>query len=270
MRHIILSSVLLSLPLAVVAQDEQQTTQSQDQQAQDQQVQDQQPQTQPVSATQQSSREQEQSRTVAAGESDAKPEAERAQFTSNVENREPVDEVSEFQAGDETLYFFTEIKNGAGQTITHRWTRDGEVVAEVPLEVGSDSWRTWSSKELMPDWEGDWTVEVVDASGNTIAEESITIDAASAEAQNVGYSPDEQDQESQEASTGAAQGDDQGAQTMQTGASSQGGMQSTTAEQIDYAPEENMQSTSAEQIDYTTEDQSSEDASEDSMQQGRR
>lgn len=195
MRHIIFISVLLGLPFAAAAQDEAQGTQTQSGQDQQQTQDEAATQAQPASTTEDSFGEQ--SQTVSAESGEGEAEAERAQFTSNVQDREPVDEVSEYEVSGEPLYFFTEIKNGAGQTITHRWLRDGEVEAEVPLEVGSDSWRTWSSKELSPELEGEWTVEVVDAQGNTITEESITVESSGAQTENVGYSPEEQDQTGQ-------------------------------------------------------------------------
>lgn len=154
-----------------------------------------------VSADQQGQQQNQQQR-----EQGGEPEVARAQFASDVQNREPVDEVSDsFSAGQDPLYFFTEINNGDGETITHVWKHDGEVMAEVPLQVGgSDSWRTWSSKELMPDWDGEWTVEVVDSQGNTLEEQSVHVEGGSqTRVQNVGLEQqsdtDQQDQQRQEA-----------------------------------------------------------------------
>lgn len=137
----------------------------------------------------------------------------RAQFTSEVRNREPVDEVSNFEAQSDPLYFFTEVKNAEGQTITHRWLHNGEVMAEVPLDVGSDSWRTWSSKELMPSWEGEWTVEVVDANGNVLEQQRVSVEAP-AQTRDASYSPEQQSQQQS--------GQQSGQQSMQqTGTSQQ-------------------------------------------------
>ena len=148
------------------------------------------------------------------------PELERAQFTRDVQDKEPVDEISDsFQASNDPLYFFTEVKNASGETITHRWKHDGEVKAEVPLEVGSDSWRTWSSKELMPEWEGEWTVEVVDSQGNVIDEQSVQVETS--QQQNVSYSPDQQQsgssQQGQESSQQSGQEGQVERASMETG-----------------------------------------------------
>lgn len=97
----------------------------------------------------------------------------RSAFTSAVENREPVDKVGQLTNDKEKIYFFTEIKGMAGHTVTHRWEHAGDVKAEVSFKVGSDRWRVWSSKNLQPQWVGEWIVTVVDDTGKTLAEESM-------------------------------------------------------------------------------------------------
>lgn len=257
MRHILLT-LLLGLPFAVIAQEEEPTSQ----QAQGQQAQQTDEQQQAGEQAQQAQDQSGQgaeleentfgnrSRTVSA-ESGGEIEAARAQFTSDVQEREPVDEVSDFNAGDQTLYFFTEIENAAGETVTHRWLKDGEVMAEVPLQVGSDSWRTWSSKELLPEWEGEWTVEVVDAQGNTIAEESVTVESSGAATQNVSHSPDEEAQTTPASTQGQQQQQGQATQTdTQSGDDGEGMQSDTLPEEIDYSPEEEQ----AEDAEEDTED----------------
>lgn len=90
---------------------------------------------------------------------------ERALFTSAVVDREPVDAVVVLDGGQQQVLFFTELKQLAGRTVTHRWEYAGEVVAEVPFEVGGPRWRVHSRKTLRPDQAGRWSVVVVDESG---------------------------------------------------------------------------------------------------------
>lgn len=98
----------------------------------------------------------------------------RAQFTSAIDSREPVDELEGAAAADlSRLYFFTELRDLEGQTVTHRWTYDGDTMAEVSFTPEGARWRVWSSKELLPQWTGTWTVEVVDAAGNVLSAKSI-------------------------------------------------------------------------------------------------
>ena len=92
-------------------------------------------------------------------------EIDRAQFTTAVENHEPVDEITELGTDHDRVLFFMEARNMENHTLTHRYSYEGEVEAEVELAIGGPRWRTWSSKRLTPDWEGEWTVEVVDEEG---------------------------------------------------------------------------------------------------------
>ena len=92
----------------------------------------------------------------------------RAALTSAVDDREPVDSVSTLSNDNTTLFYFTEVRDMAGQTITHRWEHNGEVMAEVEFQIGGPRWRIYSSKTLMPTWLGDWKVSAIDAAGNPL------------------------------------------------------------------------------------------------------
>ena len=99
------------------------------------------------------------------------PAVMHAQFTTGVSDRAPVDDVSSLDNSHDQIFFFSVLKDAAGQTITHRWEFNGKTMAEVKLQPKADHWRTWSSKRLMPEQTGTWTVEVLDDSGK----ESIPI-----------------------------------------------------------------------------------------------
>ena len=103
-----------------------------------------------------------------------------AQFTSGVENREPIDQVTFVENSAERIFFFTDLRGLAGQTVKHRWIYNGETKAEVNFDVRGPRWRVWSSKDLMPDWIGDWTVEIVTAEGEVLAAETFTYSAPDA------------------------------------------------------------------------------------------
>lgn len=92
---------------------------------------------------------------------DATPAVARAQFTSAVVEREPVDALESTSAADGRVRFFTELSGLAGREVVHRWEYGGRVMAEVTIEVGADRWRAWSSKRLLPAWTGVWQVSVV-------------------------------------------------------------------------------------------------------------
>jgi len=47
------------------------------------------------------------------------------------------------------------------ETIYHVWYYGRKEIAKVGLSVSPPQWRTWSSKIILPDWKGDWKVEIV-------------------------------------------------------------------------------------------------------------
>lgn len=97
----------------------------------------------------------------------------RAQFAAAIEEREPVGSLDSLSNATEQVYFFTEIVGLQGQTITHRWTHDGEVRAEVPISIGGPRWRAHSSKKFLRAWTGEWKVDVVDHEGNLIGSKRL-------------------------------------------------------------------------------------------------
>lgn len=95
--------------------------------------------------------------------------APEAVVCTAVEERAPVGAADRFDAQVEQLWCFTRITGAAGSTVTHAWIHEGTTRARVQLEVGSDDWRTWSSKRIAPGWTGQWEVKVLGAQGEVLA-----------------------------------------------------------------------------------------------------
>ena len=106
----------------------------------------------------------------------------RLSFTTAVVAREPQDDIDQLTNDRSQIFFFTELHNMEGETVTHRWEFNGKVMAEVDFEVGSPRWRTYSSKNLQPIWIGDWTVTVVDSEEHVLATEVLTYTKAQLDA----------------------------------------------------------------------------------------
>lgn len=104
---------------------------------------------------------------------------DRAVLTSAVENREPVDNLdSTVMVGAEPVEvtFFTQVLNQADAKVSHLWFRENQLMAEVPLSIGSPNWRTYSTKTILPDWLGRWRVLVVDGDQNIILEYEFNVE----------------------------------------------------------------------------------------------
>ncbi|AJQ95182.1 DUF2914 domain-containing protein [Gynuella sunshinyii] len=93
----------------------------------------------------------------------------RASVTSGIVDREPVDELNVVPLETDKLYFFTELMQFQGEQIRHIWKYKDEVMATVTFDVKGPRWRVYSSKNMLPEWVGDWTVEVLDQNDNLIS-----------------------------------------------------------------------------------------------------
>ena len=98
-------------------------------------------------------------------------------IATGVANREPVEAGTVFTTDIERLYCHSRTGSIAPATITHVWYRDGERVAEIPLQVGAaSSWRTWSSKAMFPAVPASWRVEIVAEDGTLLAQTDFKVE----------------------------------------------------------------------------------------------
>jgi hypothetical protein len=92
-------------------------------------------------------------------------QVKRFLLTDSVRNREPVGSLSEVvpnraESGVMAVYAFSEVVGMAGKTLHYRWIYNGKIRAEVRVGVGSDRWRSHSSKIVTANMRGPWRVEL--------------------------------------------------------------------------------------------------------------
>jgi hypothetical protein len=103
-------------------------------------------------------------------------EIEKIAICTSVENKQPVGTDSVFAADVGKLYCFTKIKSQPDTTeISHVWFFEDKEMTKVDLAVKAKTWRTWSAKTILPEWKGDWRVEVRDSEGNAITSISFKL-----------------------------------------------------------------------------------------------
>lgn len=100
---------------------------------------------------------------------------EDAGIGTSVEDRMLVGQAEEFPVSVGKVYCFTRITGAGGTQVKHVWSLNGNEVAEIPFSIGSDSWRTWSSKRIAPGMEGSWTVKVLAEDGSVLKEMAFTV-----------------------------------------------------------------------------------------------
>ena len=98
-------------------------------------------------------------------------------IATSIEDRTPRGVSDTFPTTVSKLYAYTKINGAMGETtINHRWYYGETLLAEVSLDVRSASWRTYSSKNILPQWPGQWKVEVTNAQGTVLDSLQFTIE----------------------------------------------------------------------------------------------
>ena len=101
-----------------------------------------------------------------------------AQIASAITDRMPQNAGTSFPADVGTLFCWVSVTGAAGSSIQHVWSH-GSTQFTVDLEIGGSPWRTWSSKEIPPEWTGPWTVEIRDAEGTLLETLEFTVGTGS-------------------------------------------------------------------------------------------
>lgn len=107
------------------------------------------------------------------------PFLQRAKLSMGVIKREPTNELSsqvQLDALPENrLYMFTELRGKTGQTIHHRWRYKNQVMADIPMKIGGDHWRCYSSKRVSEKYLGEWVVEITDDRGEVFYTQAFNL-----------------------------------------------------------------------------------------------
>jgi hypothetical protein len=94
-----------------------------------------------------------------------------------IEDRELQGQDTTFAKGTEKIYCWNLITGGENPTtVEHVWYLGGEEMARVTLDIKYPRVRTWSSKTILPEWTGDWKVEVVDSAGKVIGSTAFKVE----------------------------------------------------------------------------------------------
>ena len=100
------------------------------------------------------------------------------EFCRGIEDRMPVEPADSFPSDVEQVYLWSKIVGVSDSTIiTYLWLYNDQEMATVELPVKSSSWRTWSSKKILPAWIGNWEVRISDMEGNIL--KSVTFEIVS-------------------------------------------------------------------------------------------
>ena len=103
------------------------------------------------------------------GADESAVQIESAVVCQDVVDREPVGSGDVFAKETPKVFCFCRVVGASEDTqITHNWYYKGSLKASVKLNVRSSNWRTWSSKTLIPEFAGEWMVEILSADGTPL------------------------------------------------------------------------------------------------------
>lgn len=91
-----------------------------------------------------------------------------------MQSREPLGTIADIRIGGDddpavAVYAFSDIKDLAGSPVYYRWLRNEKQIAKIRVDIGSDSWRSSSSKLLNRKMSGRWRVELRSAQNELLA-----------------------------------------------------------------------------------------------------
>jgi hypothetical protein len=100
------------------------------------------------------------------------PSVKRFLLTGSVSNREPEGELNEigFTAdGSAAVWAYSEVIDKKDRRLKYVWLHNGNQIATVPVNIGSNRWRSYSSKLINQSMSGAWRVELQDGKGRLMA-----------------------------------------------------------------------------------------------------
>lgn len=97
-------------------------------------------------------------------------------FCAAVQDRAPSLPDTAFASTVEDVWCFVRVTGAADTTsITHVWYYNNRELSRIDLAVKSANWRTWSSKMILPDWQGTWRVDVLGPGGEVLKSGTFAI-----------------------------------------------------------------------------------------------
>jgi len=95
---------------------------------------------------------------------------------TSVEDRQPVGADTSFDRDVGRLFCFTKLSGDQDSaTIYHVWYFNDREMAKVELSIRAKTWRTWSNKNILEAWTGNWRVDVLSSDDNVLGSMEFTV-----------------------------------------------------------------------------------------------
>jgi len=96
----------------------------------------------------------------------------RFQLVEGIKDREPVGAINNIQFGNNPvakIYAFSQANDLINDTLYYVWQLNGQELARVKVNVGSNYWRSYSTKRIPLNAHGDWSVTLKNQQGDVLA-----------------------------------------------------------------------------------------------------
>lgn len=101
---------------------------------------------------------------------------EDIRICTSVEDRQPIGADTSFDRDVGKLSCFTKLSGDQDSaTIYHVWYYNDKEMAKVELSIRAKIWRTWSNKNILDTWTGNWRVDVLSSDGEVLGSMEFTI-----------------------------------------------------------------------------------------------
>ena len=100
------------------------------------------------------------------------PFIKRFLLAEGIKDREPVGTISDIQFGNNSIteiYAFSQANDLMNDTLYYIWEFNGKVLARIKVGVGSNYWRSYSTKRISLSAHGDWSVTLKNQQGDVLA-----------------------------------------------------------------------------------------------------
>lgn len=92
-----------------------------------------------------------------------------AQSVNNKTPRGDIEKITFDKNNIATVYAFSLVTELVDKTIYYNWQLNGKQIVRVKINIGSDHWRSYSSKFIQPSMHGNWRVTLENKKGKILA-----------------------------------------------------------------------------------------------------
>jgi hypothetical protein len=105
-----------------------------------------------------------------------KLKVEESAFCTKIKNHDPEGESEVFPADVGRVYLWMTVSGAEKPAkIKHVWYYGVKKMREISLDIEYKRTRTWSYKNILPQWAGDWHVEVLDENDKVLERLSFRV-----------------------------------------------------------------------------------------------